>query len=56
MSIATVASNEEKISLYFTGHGSDKEYHAQLLEKNPGYIVTFVWPAGFKLAEWNKNN
>src|ERR1700693_3108427 len=37
------ASKEEKISLYFTGGGSDKVYHAQLLEKNPGYIVTFQY-------------
>lgn len=45
MSNATVASasKEENISLFFTGGGSDKVYHAQLLEKKPGYIISFQY-------------
>jgi len=45
MSNATVASasKEEKISLYFTSGSADKEYHAQLIEKEPGYTVNFQY-------------
>jgi bifunctional non-homologous end joining protein LigD len=44
MSNATVASRHESISLYFTnGRNSDKEYHIQLVEKDPGYVVHFQY-------------
>jgi bifunctional non-homologous end joining protein LigD len=44
MSNATVASRHESISLYFTnGRNSDKEYHIQLVEKEPGYVVLFQY-------------
>ncbi len=41
MSNATVASKEERITLYFRQSGSDKIYSAELIEKEPGYTVNF---------------
>ena len=43
MSHATVASLTKSISLYFSDGRSDKEYHVQLEEKEPGYVVNFQY-------------
>ena len=36
-------SNEESVSLYFSDGRSDKEYHAQLAQKDAGYVVNFQY-------------